>query len=592
MQNFVIRTHYCGELSRHDIGTRVIVYGWVHKMRDLGGILFSHVRDVSGICQVVFNPGVSKAVHEAASALRSEYVVKIEGSVRERPEGNDNPLLTTGDVEVVADSVEVLNSAQTPPFSISEDSKVSEHARFEFRYLDLRRPAMQEKILFRSKVISAMRRYLEDHRFHELETPILTRSTPEGARDFLVPSRMTPGHFYALPQSPQLFKQIFMVAGFDRYFQICRCFRDEDLRADRQPEFTQLDMELSFTPPKELFRIVNGLMSYLAQSVVPLMSVPESIPVMTYRDAMERFGSDKPDLRFAMELRDVTEVVEGTEYGIFRDVVAGGGRVKALAVPGAGASFSRKEIDDVGERAKQLGAKGLGWARRDDKKYNTPLLKLLGEATLDRIYEKAGAGKDDLVLLMADKWKPAATVLGTLRLELGRKLGLIPEGLFALTWVTEFPWLEWSEEDKRPVACHHPFTKPMMEDLERFKETPLEIRAQAYDLVLNGTEIGGGSVRIHQPDLQEKMFEYLQIPKEEAREKFGFLIDAFKYGAPPHCGIALGVDRLVTLFLGESSIREVIPFPKTQRGVCLMTGAPGTVSERQLREVSLKTRVE
>ncbi|MBI4870131.1 MAG: aspartate--tRNA ligase [Candidatus Riflebacteria bacterium] len=591
MQSFQSRSHYCGELSLHDLGSRVILYGWIHKLRDLGGILFAHLRDVSGICQVVFSPGLGQGVHERAQQLRAEYAVKIEGQVRERPEGNDNPLLTTGELEVVVDGLEILNTCDTPPFSIAEDQKVSEQARFQFRYLDLRKPANQEKILFRSKVLSSMRRYLEEQRFFELETPILTRSTPEGARDFLVPSRLSQGHFYALPQSPQLFKQIYMVAGFDRYFQVCRCFRDEDLRADRQPEFTQLDLETSFTPPEELFRIVDGLMGHLAQTVVPLMNVPEVLPRMTYREAMERFGTDKPDLRFGMELRDVSDLVGGTEYTVFRDALGQGGRVEAMAVPGGG-SFSRGELDDLVERAKQLGAMGLGWVRRDAEKFQSPLVKYLGEPALEAIFARLSAGAGDLVLFQAGAWKPAVSLLGILRLELGRRLSLVPEGTFAFTWVTEFPWLEFSEEEGRPVAMHHPFTKPFLEDLERHAQEPLRIRAQAYDLVLNGNEIGGGSVRIHQSDLQERMFALLKISREEAREKFGFLLDALRYGAPPHAGIALGVDRLLALFLGESSIREVIAFPKTQRGLCPMTGAPGLVGDDQMRELGLKFRPE
>ena len=592
MQNFSNRTHYCGELSHHDVGSRVVLYGWIHKLRDLGGILFAHLRDVSGVCQVVFNPEAGREVHERAAALRAEFVVQVSGSVRERPEGNDNPLLTTGELEIVVDGLEILNTCLTPPFSISEDQKVSEQARFQYRFMDLRRPASQEKILFRSRVMSAMRRYLEEQRFFELETPILTRSTPEGARDFLVPSRLNQGQFYALPQSPQLFKQIYMVAGFDRYFQICRCFRDEDLRADRQPEFTQLDLETSFTPPAELFRIVNGLMAYLAESVVPALQVPAEIPRLTYRAAMDRFGTDKPDLRFGMELCDVGDLVASSGYAIFRDVLASGGCVKVLAVPRGGVELSRKELDDLVERARQLGAAGLGWVRREGGKFQSPLVKYLGEQVLAAIYERAGAGDGDLVVFQAGKWKNAVTLLGTLRLELGKRLGLIPEDTFAFTWVTDFPWLEWSEEEGRPVAMHHPFTKPVLEDLEAYKDEPLKIRAQAYDLVLNGNEIGGGSVRIHQAELQEKMFDLLQISREEAREKFGFLIDALRYGAPPHAGIALGVDRLVAIFLGENSIREVIAFPKTQRGICLMTGAPGHVAEHQLRELALKVRTE
>ncbi len=589
MQDFQVRTHYCGELSLHDKGHRVVLYGWLHKMRDLGGIVFVHLRDISGISQVVFDSAVNKDLHDIGAALRHEFVVRIEGTVRARPEGNDNPLLTTGEVEVVADKVEVLNSCDTPPFSISEDGKISENLRYQYRYLDLRRPGQQEKILFRSRVLSAVRRYLDEHRFHELETPILTKSTPEGARDYLVPSRVHPEGFYALPQSPQLFKQIFMVSGFDRYYQICRCFRDEDLRADRQPEFTQLDIEMSFTPPRELFKIINGLMAYLAETVVPLMTVPEVIPEMTYQDAMDRFGSDKPDLRFEMEIRDVSDIVDSSDYGIFRNAVADGGHVKVLTVPGGG-SFSRKVIDDLVERAKQIGAGGMGWARKDETKYQSPLLKFLGDSLMDKVFERAGAGVGDLVLFVADKWKISLNVLGTLRLELADKLKLIPEGKFEFLWVTDFPWLDWNEEEKRPAAMHHPFTKPHLDELEKYRDEPLKIRSQAYDLVLNGTELGGGSVRIHQPELQKQMFDYLHIPEEEAQEKFGFLIDALRFGAPPHGGIALGVDRLVMLFLGEDSIRDVIAFPKTQKATCPMTNAPGKVSDRQLREVGLTFR--
>lgn len=587
MQDFQRRTHRCGDITDRDAGAHVILYGWVHKVRDLGGIIFTHVRDISGVSQVVFDPSHDTEVHEQASQLRHEYVVKITGTVRVRPEGTDNPLLTTGNVEVLADGVEILSTCPTPPFAINDDSNVGEALRLTYRFLDLRRPQNAKKLILRAKIISSIRRYLEEHGFLDIETPILTRSTPEGARDFLVPSRLAHGSIYALPQSPQLFKQILMVAGFDRYYQICRCFRDEDLRADRQLEFTQVDIETSFVPPSQLFEIIGGLFRRVSEEAAPHVKVPETIGTITWQEAMERFGSDKPDMRYGMELACVTDLVADGDYGVFRKVIEGGGFVKALAVPG-GASFSRKEIDDLVDRARALGAGGLGWARRTEDRMHSPLLKFLGEPLLDRIFERAGAEGGDLVLLCAGDFGTATETLGSLRTELAAKLGWIPANTWAFVWVTEFPWLEYDREDKRYIARHHPFTMPVIEDLEKFSSDPSRIRAQAYDLVLNGNELAGGSVRIYRPDLQKRMFEYLNIDEDEARSKFGFLLDALEYGAPPHGGIAIGLDRTVMLIAGQASIREVIAFPKTQRGQCLMTKAPSEAAADQLREVGLR----
>jgi aspartyl-tRNA synthetase len=582
---FPTRSHRCGEIARSDIGKPVLLHGWVHRIRDLGGVLFVQVRDVSGIAQVVFDASSAPDLARQAAALKPEYVVRVRGDVRERPEGTATSQLSTGEVEVVAGELAVLNPCVSLPFAIAEEGPVSDHLRLKYRYLDLRKPDHQRRLVFRSRFISHCRRYMESQGFLEIETPILTRSTPEGARDFLVPSRLSPGNFFALPQSPQLFKQILMVAGFDRYFQVCRCFRDEDLRADRQPEFTQLDVEASFLPPDGLFEIVEGLFTAAGEAFGFPVSRP--FPRLTWAEAMARYGSDKPDTRFGLELVDLTDLAAGCGFRVFAEAVAAGGQVKALAVPRAG-EFSRSEIDELVEQSKTWGARGMAWAKvGEGGQVASPIKKFLSDELFARIVERSRAGAGDLMLFVADRAPVVAATLSAVRLAMGRRQGLIDPDRKAFLWVTEFPWLEWDDTEKRFNAMHHPFTKPVLADLETYKDDPGRIRAQAYDLVLNGNEIGGGSVRIHRTDLQEQMFAHLGIQPDEARAKFGFLLDALAFGAPPHAGLALGLDRITALLSGEGSLREVIAFPKTQKGQCLMTEAPSPVSAAQLAELEL-----
>lgn len=587
MSGFERRTHRVGDLRVEDVGRQVTLYGWVHRLRDLGGLRFLQLRDVAGLLQVVFDPTENQAMVEASDRLRPEWVVKVKGLVRARPEGQGNADMVTGAVEVLAEELEVLAESETPPFVVSgEGAGVSELTRLKYRYLDLRKPENQAKLVFRARLSSQFRRYLDDAGFHELETPILTKSTPEGARDFLVPSRISPGEFYALPQSPQLFKQLFMVSGFDRYYQICRCFRDEDLRADRQPEFTQLDVETSFTPPEQLFELIEGLFRQAAETMPEIRPPEGPFLRLPYGEAMARFGTDKPDMRFAMEIRNFSEELRGSGFVVFDRVLEEEGAVQALCVPG-GASFSRKQVDGWNARAIELGARGLAWCKLAEGAVKGPLLKALGEERIRRLFEGAGGGEGDLLFFVAAEPQLGQKVLGQLRLELARDLDMIDSRKQAFLWVTEFPWLEYDDSEDRFFAMHHPFTKPVLSDLEDFVDSPGRIRAQAYDLVLNGSEIGGGSVRIHDPALQKRMFGYLGIGDEEAEAKFGFLLEALRFGAPPHAGIALGMDRVVALFTGQDSIRDVIAFPKTTRGQCPLTGAPTPVDPAQLAELGV-----
>ena len=580
------RTHYCGKVRTEDVGREVVLMGWVGRRRDHGGLIFVDLRDREGIIQVVFNPEVSESTHLKAHQLKNEYVVAVRGRVARRPPGTENPKIPTGEVEVLAEELEILNESRTPPFPVEDHIEVGEQVRLRYRFIDLRRPSMQRNVLMRHRAAQVIRRYLSSQGFVEVETPFLTRSTPEGARDFLVPCRLNPGTFYALPQSPQLFKQLLMVAGLDRYFQIVRCFRDEDLRADRQPEFTQVDLEMSFVTEEEVQECVEGLLQEVFRELLGL-ELKRPFPRLNYSEALSRFGTDKPDLRFEMELREVTDLAEASQFGVFREVVKEGGIVKGLVLQGRG-DLSRREVDGLVDLAIALGAKGLAWARVQEGAWSSPIAKFFPEELQRRITERMAAQPGDLLLFVADQEGVVNEVLGRLRLELAQRFDLIPQGLWSLVWITDFPLLSWSEEEKRFVAVHHPFTAPRKEDLEGLDRDPLLVRARAYDLVLNGHEIGGGSIRNHRLDLQRKIFQLLGLSEDEVRVKFGFLLEALQYGAPPHGGIALGFDRLMMILCGRETIREVIPFPKTQRGTCPLTGAPSEVEPGQLKELHLK----
>lgn len=581
------RSHRCTELGAADAGSQVTVMGWVQKRRNLGSLIFVDLRDRSGLLQIVFDEkDIGTEGFEKAGKLRSEFVIAVVGRVELR-EGAVNENLATGEIEIRATQLRILSESDTPPFPIEEDSKTKDELRLKYRFLDLRRPNLQRNLLLRSKVANSARQFLADEGFLEIETPILIKSTPEGARDYLVPSRIHPGHFYALPQSPQLFKQLLMCSGYDRYFQIAKCFRDEDLRADRQPEFTQIDMELSFVDIDDVIDVNERLLAKIFKDAVGV-EVPLPIPRMTWQEAMDRFGSDKPDIRFGMELKDVSELVKSCGFGVFTGALANGGSVRGINASGQG-HMPRKKIDALVEFAKGYGAKGLAYlVINDDGSYKSSFAKFMTEEELKAIVDALEGKPGDLLLFAADKNKIVWNVLGALRLEIAKNLGLLKKDEFKFLWITEFPLLEYSEEENRYVAMHHPFTMPMEEDLDKIDTAPGEVRAKAYDIVLNGNEIGGGSVRIHQNDIQSKMFEVLGFSKERAEDQFGFLLTAFKYGVPPHAGLAYGLDRLVMLMAGEDSIREVIAFPKVKDASCLMTGAPGTVEEVQLKELELE----
>lgn len=584
------RTHRCTEVSNANIGEKVTVMGWVQKRRNLGSLIFIDLRDRSGILQLVFDePKVGSEGFAKAETLRSEFVIAVTGTVQKRAAAvNEN--LKTGDIEVIAEDIRVLSESETPPFPIEENSQTKEDLRLRYRYLDLRRPDIQRNIMMKSKVSMLLRKFMEQEGFLEIETPMLTKSTPEGARDYLVPSRVHPGNFYALPQSPQLFKQLLMCSGYDRYFQIARCFRDEDLRADRQPEFTQADMELSFVDVDDVIEVNERLLQYVFKEAIGI-DVQLPIPRMTWQEAMDRFGSDKPDTRFGMELVNVSEVVKGCGFGVFTGALENGGSVRGINAKGQGA-MPRKKIDKLVEFAKGYGAKGLAYlAVNEDGTYKSSFAKFMTEEELKALVGKMEGEPGDLLLFAADKNKVVWDVLGALRLELGKELGLMDKNQYNFLWVTEFPLLEWSDEENRFMAMHHPFTMPMEEDWDKIDSDPGAVRAKAYDIVLNGTEMGGGSVRIHQDDIQEKMLEVLGFTKERAHEQFGFLLDAFKYGVPPHAGLAYGLDRMVMLMLQCDSIRDVIAFPKVKDASCLMTDAPNVVDEKQLEELSIAINV-
>ncbi|TWL33688.1 aspartate--tRNA ligase [Bacillus paralicheniformis] len=581
------RTYYCGEITEKAIGESIVLKGWVQKRRDLGGLIFIDLRDRTGIVQVVFNPDVSKDALETAESIRSEYVLDITGKVVAREEATVNPNLKTGIIEIQAESVNVLSAAKTPPFAISDQaSEVSEDIRLKHRYLDLRRPEMFNTLKMRHNVTKAVRSFLDDNGFIDIETPVLTKKTPEGARDYLVPSRVHEGEFYALPQSPQLFKQLLMVSGFDRYYQIARCFRDEDLRADRQPEFTQIDIEMSFMSQEDIMKLAEEMM---AKVMLETHGVDISLPLprMSYQDAMNLYGSDKPDTRFDMLLTDVSESVKDSDFKVFASAVANGGAVKAINVKGAASKYSRKDIDALGEFAANYGAKGLAWLKAEADGLKGPIAKFFQDEKQQALIEALDAKEGDLILFVADRLEVANDALGALRLKLGKELNLIDESLFNFLWVVDWPLLEYDSEEGRFYAAHHPFTMPVREDLDLVDTNPEDMKAQAYDLVLNGYELGGGSIRIFEKDVQEKMFALLGLSEEETKEQFGFLLEAFEYGAPPHGGIALGLDRLVMLLSGRTNLRDTIAFPKTASASCLLMEAPSEVDSAQLDELHL-----
>jgi len=580
------RTYYCGEVSENAIGEKVILKGWVQKRRDLGGLIFIDLRDRTGIVQVVFNPEVSEQALTAAEKVRNEFVLDIEGIVVAREEGTINENLKTGKVEIKADKIVILNESKTPPFAIDSKVDVSEDIRLKYRYLDLRRPNMFETFKMRHQVTKVMRTFLDNEGFLDVETPILTKSTPEGARDYLVPSRVHPGEFYALPQSPQLFKQLLMVGGFERYYQIARCFRDEDLRADRQPEFTQLDIEMSFMSQDDIIELMENMMKKIMKEVKGL-DVQIPFPRMIYQEAMDRYGSDKPDTRFEMELVNLSEILKDSNFKVFAGAISSGGQVKAINVKGGAAQYSRKDIDALTEFVSRYGAKGLAWLKAEEDGLKGPISKFVTEEEHFEIKAALSVQDGDLLLFVADKKNVVADALGALRLKLGKELGLIDESKFNFLWITDWPLLEYAEEEGRYYAAHHPFTMPFREDFALLDKEPSQVRAQAYDLVLNGYELGGGSLRIFERPIQEKMFNVLGFTKEEAYEQFGFLLEAFDYGVPPHGGIALGLDRLVMLLTGRSNLRDTIAFPKTASASCLLTEAPGEVSEAQLQDLYL-----
>jgi aspartyl-tRNA synthetase len=580
------KTHTCGELTKKNVGVTVTLMGWVHTRRDHGGLIFVDLRDRSGITQVVFNPETSTDAHELAHEIRSEFVLAVTGKVAPRPGNTVNPKLPTGEIELIVNDLTILNQAKTPPFMIEDETDVAENLRLKYRYLDLRRPSLQKVLITRHKITQTVRRFLDGRGFVDVETPFLTKSTPEGARDYLVPSRVNPGMFFALPQSPQLFKQILMVAGFERYYQIVKCFRDEDLRADRQPEFTQIDLEMSFVEEDDILALMEELLSDVFKAVKGV-ELKRPFPRLSYRDTMERYGSDKPDTRFGLELKDVSDIARTSDFKVFLQAVEVGGQVKGFAAPGM-AGLSRKEVDDLTNEAKVFGAKGLAWIKVTGEGFESPIAKFFKDGQVKAIAERLGARPGDLMMFIADSRKIVAETLGYLRLLMGKRLNLIDESKFNFLWVTDFPLVEWNPDEKRYDAMHHPFTAPKDEDLQFMESDPLKVRARAYDIVLNGAEIGGGSIRIHRSEIQSKMFGLLNIAEEEARKKFGFLLEALEYGAPPHGGLAFGLDRLTAILTGATSIRDVIAFPKTQKAICLMTEAPSRVAPAQLRELSIK----
>ncbi|HVO75732.1 MAG TPA: aspartate--tRNA ligase [Ignavibacteriaceae bacterium] len=583
------RTHTCGELRENHIGQKVVLNGWVDNRRDLGGLIFVDVRDRYGITQVVFEPGFNPEAHNSAKELRSEFVISVEGTVRKRPPETDNPNLATGHVDVMVDKLVILNEAKPTPIPIKDKIDTSEDIRLKYRYLDLRRTSLQKNLLMRHRMYQLVRKFFDENNFIEIETPVLMKSTPEGARDYLVPSRLHKGKFYALPQSPQTYKQILMVSGFDRYFQIVKCFRDEDLRADRQPEFTQIDVEMSFIDQHQIFEIVEKLMKILFKEIWN-KELPLPLPILTFDEAMEKYGSDKPDLRFDLQMKTLNHVFHATSFKVFQDQIKNNGIITGLVAPKCG-DYTRNQLDVITDFVKKLGAGGLIWMRVKENDLEAPISKYLTEEEKKNIIASLSAKPGDLLFILSGSKNKTLTIMGNLRLEMARRLDLIKgDSQPALLWVTDFPLLEWDEQTKRYYAMHHPFTSPHLQDAPLMETDPSSVRARAYDLVLNGSEIAGGSIRIHNASMQSKMFKVLGITENEAEQKFGFLLNAFKYGAPPHGGIAFGFDRMAMIFAGENSIREVIAFPKTASAVSLMDESPSPVSEEQLKELHIKIR--
>ncbi|MGA1491822.1 MAG: aspartate--tRNA ligase [bacterium] len=583
------RSNLCGTLRVENLGETVTLMGWCQTRRDHGGVIFVDLRDYTGICQVVFRKEASSEAHERADSIRSEFVIAVRGKVENRIEGNVNPKLPTGEIEIVVHELNILSESQTPPYVMDEREQVEERLRLQYRYLDLRHPTMQKNLILRSKAMQQTRNFLADQGFFEIETPMLTKSTPEGARDYLVPSRVHPGSFYALPQSPQIFKQLLMVSGYDRYMQIARCFRDEDLRGNRQPEFTQLDLEMSFIQPEDIYNLVEGLLSSLFET---LLDVKISTPFerMPYHTAMEDYGVDAPDLRFDLKLKDISDIAGQCGLKVFSDAIERGGIAKAINVKG-GSDFSRKELDELTEFVKIYGAKGMAWVKRNEEGWQSPIAKFFSAEDQRAIEERLDVEVGDLILFGADNKNIVNDALGNLRKEVARRRKLIPENTYKFVWITDFPLLEYSASDKRYHAVHHPFTMPNLEDFKKYGETePQNIRSVAYDVVLNGVELGGGSIRIHRQDIQQQVFKWLELSDAEIEEKFGFLLQALSYGAPPHGGIALGFDRLMMFLLNTDSIRDVVAFPKTQRASCLMTEAPSEVPPSALEELHLRVR--
>ncbi|MDP6744957.1 MAG: aspartate--tRNA ligase [SAR324 cluster bacterium] len=583
------RTHYCSDLRVEDVDREVVLMGWCKTRRDHGGVIFVDLRDYTGITQIVFKVEISESSHVLADTIRGEFVLAVKGKVAHRIEGNVNPKLPTGQIEVLIENLEILNQSLTPPYVLDDRENVDEKLRLTYRFLDLRDSTLQNNLMLRSKAMQIVRNYYTSQRFFEIETPILTKSTPEGARDYLVPSRVNPGLFYALPQSPQLFKQLLMISGYDRYMQIARCFRDEDLRGNRQPEFTQIDLELSFSEPEEIYELTEALMVQLFEQTIGV-KVETPFPRMTYQQAMENYGSDAPDIRFELKLIDISDIAADCELRVFKQVVDEGGIVKAICVPG-GAEFSRKDLDDLTEFAQIYGAKGMAWIKRNPDGWQSPIAKFFTDEQKQALEERVGLNEGDLVLFCADQKKVVYDALGNLRKEIARRRGLLNDSEYRFVWVTDFPLFEYSETEKSYTSSHHPFTMPDTDDLEKYAEnSPEKIRSRAYDVVLNGVEIGGGSIRIHREDIQNKVFKLLKLTEEEIESKFGFLMKALSFGAPPHGGIALGFDRLMMFLLKTNSIRDVIAFPKTQKAGCLMTDAPSAVETDQLDELHIRVK--